>query len=104
MAEGERASRLGLPGIPREAETMALERDLRLVALTGARYHAALVSNRLSLEAMARARASRLAGDLRRVDQQPHPQRERRRRLPHLPQAQPAAARRGRAAGAGRRA
>ena len=60
MAEGERASRLGLPGIPREAETVVLERDLRLVALTGARYHAALVSNRLSLEAMARARASGL--------------------------------------------
>jgi dihydroorotase len=60
MAEGERASRLGLPGIPREAETIVLERDLRLVALTGARFHAALVSNRLSLEAMARARAAGL--------------------------------------------
>jgi dihydroorotase len=60
MAEGERASRLGLTGIPREAETVVLERDLRLVALTGARYHAALVSNRLSLEAMARARAAGL--------------------------------------------
>ncbi len=60
MAEGERASRLGLPGIPREAETIVLERDLRLVALTGARYHAAIVSNRLSLEAMARARRAGL--------------------------------------------
>jgi dihydroorotase len=56
MAEGLRASWLGLTGVPREAETIVLERDLRLVALTGARYHAALVSNRLSLEAMARAR------------------------------------------------
>jgi len=56
MAEGLRASWLGLPGVPREAETIALERDLRLVALTGGRYHAALVSNRLSLEAIARAR------------------------------------------------
>ena len=56
MAEGLRASWLGLPGVPREAETIVLERDLRLVALTGARYHAALVSNRLSLEAMERAR------------------------------------------------
>ena len=61
MAEGERASRLGLPGIPREAETVVLERDLRLVALTGARYHAVFVSNRLSLEAMARARRAGLA-------------------------------------------
>ena len=56
MAEGLRASWLGLTGVPREAETIVLERDLRLVALTGARYHAALISNRLSLEAMARAR------------------------------------------------
>ena len=60
MAEGLRASWLGLPGVPREAETIVLERDLRLVALTGARYHAALVSNRLSLEAMARAREAGL--------------------------------------------
>jgi dihydroorotase len=60
MAEGLRATWLGLPGVPREAETIALERDLRLVALTGARYHAALISNRLSLEAVARAREARL--------------------------------------------
>ena len=60
MAEGLRASWLGLPGVPREAETIVLERDLRLVVLTGARYHAALVSNRLSLEAMARAREAGL--------------------------------------------
>ncbi len=61
MAEGLRASWLGLSGVPREAETIALERDLRLVALTGARYHAALISNRLSLEAMARARQAQLS-------------------------------------------
>ena len=61
MAEGLRASWLCLPGVPREAETIMLERDLRLVALTGARYHAALVSNRLSLEAMRRAREAGLA-------------------------------------------
>jgi dihydroorotase len=60
MAEGLRASWLGLPGVPREAETIVLERDLRLVALTGARYHAALVSNSLSLDAMARVREAGL--------------------------------------------
>jgi dihydroorotase len=60
MAEGLRASWLGLSGVPREAETIVLERDLRLVALTAARYHAALISNRLSLEAMARAREAGL--------------------------------------------
>ena len=56
MAEGLRASWLGLAGVPREAETIALERDLRLVALTGARYHAQMISNSLSIEAMRRAR------------------------------------------------
>lgn len=60
-AEGLRASRLGLSGICREAETIPLERDLRLAALTRARYHAVFVSNRLSLEALARAKASGLA-------------------------------------------
>jgi dihydroorotase len=60
MAEGLRATWLGLPGVPREAETIVLERDLRLVGLTGSRYHAALISNRLSLEAIARARQAGL--------------------------------------------
>lgn len=44
MNEGEFATRLGLLGIPREAETIPLERDMRLVRLTGGRYHAALIS------------------------------------------------------------
>jgi dihydroorotase len=61
IAEGLRASRLGLQGIPREAETIALERDLRLVALTKARYHAVFVSNHLSLRAVARARGEGVA-------------------------------------------
>jgi dihydroorotase len=61
MTEGERASRLGLPGVPREAETIILDRDLRLVALTGARYHAVFVSNSLSIETMRRAKNSGVA-------------------------------------------
>ena len=44
MNEGEFAARLGLHGIPREAETVMLERDMRLVRLTGGRYHAAMIS------------------------------------------------------------
>ena len=44
MNEGLFASWLGLPGIPREAEIIPLERDLRLAALTGARYHAMSIS------------------------------------------------------------
>lgn len=59
MNEGELASRLGLPGVPREAETIPLERDMRLVALTGARYHASVVTNRLSLDVI---RAAKNAG------------------------------------------
>ena len=56
MNEGELASRLGLMGIPREAETMMLERDLRLVRLTGARYHAAMISCADSVEIVRRAK------------------------------------------------
>ena len=56
MNEGEFASRLGLAGIPREAETVMLERDLRLVRLTGARYHAAMISCADSVEIIRRAK------------------------------------------------
>jgi dihydroorotase len=60
MNEGELAGRLGLAGIPREAETVMLERDLRLVRLTGARYHAAMISCADSVEIMGRARQAGL--------------------------------------------
>ena len=56
MNEGEFASRLGLGGIPVEAETIALDRDLRLVNLIKGRYHASLVSAAPSLEIIARAK------------------------------------------------
>lgn len=56
MNEGESATRLGLPGIPALAETIMLERDLRLVELTGARYHASQISCAASLEVIARAK------------------------------------------------
>jgi len=57
MNEGEVATRLGLPGIPREAETIMLERDVRLAALTGARYHAGQISCRGSLDIIRGAKA-----------------------------------------------
>jgi dihydroorotase len=60
-AEGAFASLLGLPGVSREAETIVLDRDLRLAALTRARYHCELVSNDLSVAAMARAKSEGLA-------------------------------------------
>jgi len=60
MNEGEFCSRLGLAGIPREAETIMLERDIRLVRLTGGRYHAAIVSCAASLDVIRRAKADGL--------------------------------------------
>ncbi|WP_062015971.1 dihydroorotase [Aureimonas sp. AU4] len=60
VTEGLLASWLGLPAIPREAEVIPLERDLRLAALTGARYHAAQISTALSAEAMRRAKRDRV--------------------------------------------
>jgi dihydroorotase len=56
MNAGELATRLGLPGIPAEAEAMLLERDLRLVAMTGARYHAAHLSTAEAVAAIRRAK------------------------------------------------
>jgi len=58
MNEGEYAARLGLMGIPKAAETVMLERDMRLVALTGGRYHAASVTSEESLEVLRRAKQS----------------------------------------------
>ncbi|TNC09846.1 dihydroorotase [Methylobacterium terricola] len=60
MNEGEMASRLGLHGIPREAETILLERDIRLVRLTGGRYHAAMISCADSIEIVRRAKEAGL--------------------------------------------
>jgi dihydroorotase len=56
MNEGEFAARLGLLGIPKAAETVMLERDMRLVALTQCRYHAASVTCAESLEVLRRAK------------------------------------------------
>lgn len=56
MNEGLLASWLGLPGIPREAETIPLTRDLMLAALTGARYHAAEISTAMSASAVSQAK------------------------------------------------
>ncbi|MDN3278896.1 dihydroorotase, partial [Frankia sp. RB7] len=61
MNEGEFASRLGLMGIPKAAEAVMLERDMRLVALTGGRYHAASLSCIESLDILKRARDAGLA-------------------------------------------
>ncbi|MDX5594460.1 dihydroorotase [Pseudovibrio sp. SPO723] len=44
MNSGLRATWLGLGGVPREAEFIAIERDMRLVAMTKGKYHARLIS------------------------------------------------------------
>jgi len=56
MNEGEFAARLGLVGVPNAAETVMLERDVRLAALAGARYHAASLTCIDSLEVLRRAK------------------------------------------------
>jgi len=57
MNEGEVAMRLGLSGIPTQAETIMIERDLRLVELTGGRYHAAAVSTADAVNAIRAAKS-----------------------------------------------
>jgi dihydroorotase len=61
MNEGEFAARLGLLGIPKAAETIMLERDIRLVGLTRGRYHAASVTCPESLEVLRRAKDAGLS-------------------------------------------
>lgn len=56
MNEGLLATGLGLRGIPLEAETIPLARDLQLAELTGVRYHAAQVSCGKSLSLIAAAK------------------------------------------------
>jgi dihydroorotase len=58
--EGEVATRLGLPAITPAAEIIMIERDLRLVEITGTRYHAAHVSTRKGIEAIRCAKAQGL--------------------------------------------
>ncbi len=61
MNEGELASRLGLAGVPKAAETIMLERDVRLAAITGGRYHAASLTCAESLAVLRRAKQAGLA-------------------------------------------
>ena len=56
MNEGEFAARLGLTGVPTAAETIMLERDMRLVALTDGRYHAASLTCAEALDVLHRAK------------------------------------------------
>ena len=99
MNEGEIATRLGLSGIPPAAEVMMIERDLHLVAMTGARYHVAHVSTAAAIEAIRGAKARGLPVTCDTAPALFRAERDRGRRLPHLRQAVAAAAQRGRPPG-----
>lgn len=55
--DGRIAARLGLPGIPESAETLALARDLMLIEETGVRAHIARLSCARSVDMIAAAKA-----------------------------------------------
>ena len=57
MNAGETATRLGLAGIPREAEVIMIDRDIRLASMTGGRIHFAHVSTSESIDAIRQAKA-----------------------------------------------
>ncbi|MSW46212.1 MAG: amidohydrolase family protein, partial [Actinobacteria bacterium] len=60
MHEGEWSSRLGLPGIPAEAEELMVFRDIALARLTGARVHLQHLSTAGSVELVRQAKAKGL--------------------------------------------
>jgi dihydroorotase len=60
MHEGETSTRLGLKGIPAEAEEIMIARDLSLVRLTGVRYHVAHISTSRGVEMIRAAKAEGL--------------------------------------------
>ncbi|MDH5748819.1 MAG: dihydroorotase [Rhodospirillales bacterium] len=61
MNAGETSMRLGLSGIPSEAEVIMVERDLRLVEATGSRIHFAHLSTAAAIDAVRKAKARGLA-------------------------------------------
>ncbi len=61
MHEGEWSSRLGVPGVPSEAEELMVARDIALARLTGARLHLLHLSTARSVDLLRAARAEGLA-------------------------------------------
>jgi dihydroorotase len=60
MHEGEVSARLGLPGVPAEAEELMVMRDITLARLTGAKVHFQHLSTRGSVAAVRAAKAEGL--------------------------------------------
>ncbi|MDR3326038.1 MAG: dihydroorotase [Rhodospirillaceae bacterium] len=56
MNEGKMSNRLGLTGIPTIAEAIILERDIRLLSITGGKYHASHLSTSLGVEVVRKAK------------------------------------------------
>ncbi len=61
MNEGAWSSRLGIPGVPAEAEELMVMRDIALARLTGGRVHFQHLSTAGSVELVRRAKASGMA-------------------------------------------
>jgi dihydroorotase len=57
MAEGTHSTRLGLSSIPDVSEVVIVERDIRLVEITGGRYHVAHISTAGAVDAVRHAKA-----------------------------------------------
>ncbi len=60
MNAGETATRMGLSGIPRQAEVIMAERDIRLVEMTGGAQHFAHLSTTEAIDAVRKAKAAGL--------------------------------------------
>lgn len=60
MNAGALATRMGLPGIPTAAETIMLERDLRLLKAIPTRYHAAQITCKDSIEVLGAAKRRKM--------------------------------------------
>ena len=60
MNSSPTSARLGLPAVHKMAEVIMLERDVRLVEITGGRYHAAIISCAESLAVIRQAKARKL--------------------------------------------
>jgi len=60
MNAGPLAVRLGLPGIPTSAETIMLERDIRLLKSVSTRYHAAQITCKDSIDVLAAAKKDKM--------------------------------------------
>ena len=61
MNAGETATRLGLSGIPKQAEVIIVERDIRILEITGGRIHFTNLSTQESIEAVRKAKNKGLA-------------------------------------------